>query len=59
MDLATELLHEIKAESRRRFIIIIILIVALLGSNLAWLIAWNLPSKEITNESYELVNGEN
>lgn len=52
-NLATALLHEIKQESRRRFIIIIILIVALVGSNLAWLIAWNLPDKEMT-ESYEL-----
>lgn len=54
-NLATELLREIKQESKRRFIIIMILIAALVGSNLAWLIAWNLPAgKEITTESYEL-----
>lgn len=54
-NLATELLREIKQESKRRFIIIMILIAALVGSNLAWLIAWNLPSdKEVTTESYEL-----
>ena len=55
--LATELLHELKRESRRRFIIILILIVVLTGSNLAWLIAWNLPAEEIS-ESYEL-EGDN
>lgn len=54
-NLATELLREIKQESKRRFIIIMILIAALVGSNLAWLIAWNLPAdKEVTTESYEL-----
>lgn len=52
--LATELLHEIKRESRRRFITIIVLIVALVGSNIAWLIAWNLPSQQIETETYEL-----
>lgn len=57
-NLATALLHEIKQESRRRFIIIIVLIVALVGSNLAWLIAWNLPDKELT-ESYELQGEDN
>lgn len=59
-NLATELLREIKQESRRRFIIILILIVALVGSNLAWLIAWNLPTdKEVTTESYELQGEDN
>lgn len=57
-NLATELLREIKQESRRRFIIILILIVALVGSNIAWLIAWNLPSEEVS-ESYELQGDEN
>ena len=36
--LATEMLHEIKAQSKRWFIISIILLVALVGSNIAWLI---------------------
>lgn len=57
-NLATELLREIKQESRRRFIIILILIIALVGSNIAWLIAWNLPSEEVT-ESYELQGEDN
>ena len=54
ISLASELLHEIKLESRRRFIALIILIVALVGSNVAWLIAWNLPSHEVETEEYEL-----
>lgn len=52
ISLASELLHEIKQESRRRFVTIIILILALVGSNIAWLIAWNLPSHEIETEEY-------
>lgn len=60
MDFATELLHEIKRESRRRFIALIICIVLLFVSNIAWLIAWNLPSKEITStEEYELQGEDN
>ena len=52
-NLATEILHELKAQCRRYYIILIIVIVLLFASNLAWLYAWNLPDKEIT-ESYEL-----
>lgn len=36
--LATEMLHEIKAQSKRWFIISIILLIALVGSNITWLI---------------------
>lgn len=54
--LATEILHELKVESRRRFILLIVTISLLFTSNIAWLIAWNLPSEEAT-ESYDL-NGE-
>jgi len=52
-NLATEILHEIKLESRRNFIMLIIAIVLLFASNIAWLYAWNLPDKQIT-ESYDL-----
>lgn len=52
-NLATEILHEIKLESKRNFIMLIIAIVLLFASNLAWLYAWNLPDKQ-TTESYEL-----
>ena len=51
--LASELLHELKKESQRRFILLIICIVLLFASNLAWLIAWNIPVDKVT-ESYEL-----
>ena len=58
--LATDLLKELKAESRRRFILLIICIVFLFGSNMAWLVAWNLPRvEEETSESYELQGEDN
>ena len=44
-NLATEILHEL--------IMLIIMIVLFFASNLAWLYAWNLPDKEVS-ESYEL-----
>lgn len=52
-NLATEILHELKAESRRRFILLIVTISLLFISNVAWLIAWNLPEDKYA-ESYEL-----
>ena len=51
--LATEILHELKLEARRNFIILIVTVILLFASNIAWLVAWNLPDKEVT-ESYEL-----
>ena len=51
--LATEILHELRVESKRRFIVLIISIVALVLSNMAWLVAWNLPDNTVS-ESYEL-----
>jgi len=52
-NLATEILHEIKLESKRNFIMLIIAIILLFASNIAWLYAWNLPDRQ-TTESYEL-----
>ena len=43
--LATELLHTLKAFIKRLYIVIIILILLLFGSNMVWLYAWNLPSE--------------
>ena len=43
--LATELLHTLKASIKRLYIVIIILILLLFGSNMAWLYAWNIPSE--------------
>ena len=52
-NLATEILHEIKLEAKRNFIMLIIAIILLFASNIAWLYAWNLPDRQ-TTESYEL-----
>ena len=53
--LAVELLHEIKKESQRRFVLLVICIILLFASNMAWLVAWNLPlDSETVTESYEL-----
>ena len=41
--LATELLHTLKTSIKRLYIVIIILILLLFGSNMTWLYAWNLP----------------
>ena len=56
--LATEILHELKAQSKRTFIALIICIILLFASNIAWLVAWNLPDKEVS-ESYELQGEDN
>ena len=52
-NLATELLREIKKESQRRFVLLVICLALLFLSNMAWLVAWNLPREEV-EESYEL-----
>ena len=61
--LATELLHTLKASIKRLYIVIIILILLLFGSNMTWLYAWNLPSEETTisrdnNSNANYINGE-
>lgn len=47
-NLATELLHTLKSSIKRLYVILVILIVLLFGTNMAWLYAWNLPSEEST-----------
>lgn len=63
--LATELLHTLKASIKRLYIVIIILILLLFGSNMAWLYAWNIPSEETTttvtsdnDSNANYINGE-
>lgn len=51
--LATEMLREIKAQTKRWFIISIILLVALVGSNVAWLIHEGQYEAISTDESIE------
>ena len=53
--LASELLHEIKATSRRWFVLFLITLLLLFGTNMAWLYAWNLPVEE-TAVTQELDN---
>lgn len=51
--LATELLKELKAQSKRWFMCFIICLVILFISNMAWLIAWTTPdsSYEVTSDN--------
>ena len=51
--LATEMLREIKAQTKRWFIISIILLVALVGSNIGWLIHEGQYETISTDESIE------
>ena len=54
--LAMELLHELKKSSKRNFIIAIILLIALVLSNLAWLIyesQWDYASETDTIEQQQ------
>lgn len=55
---AFEVLKHEKLNTRRWFIITIICVTLLFVSNMAWLIAWNLPSEEVT-DSYELQGEDN
>ena len=61
--LAMEILHELKATIKRLWITVVILIVLLFGTNLAWLYYWNLPCEETTissdnNSNANYINGE-
>ena len=56
--LATEMLHEIKAQSKRWFIISIILLIALIGSNIGWLI-YESQYEEVTSDETTTVDGGN
>lgn len=53
-NLATELLREVKATCKRWFILFIIALIMLCGTNMAWLYAWSLPTEETTSTSYDI-----
>ena len=53
--LATELLHEIKAQSKRWFILFLVTIILLFISNALWLYAWCLPVEESTTTTQTTV----
>lgn len=42
--LAVELLMQMKTTIKRLFIVVVILIVMLFATNVAWLYCWNLPT---------------
>jgi hypothetical protein len=56
--LAIELLHQVKANSRKWFIAFIIVLVMFFVSNIAWLYAWNLPA-ERTVTTYDADSQDN
>ena len=61
--LAMEMLRELKKSAQHKFIIIIILIIALVGTNLAWLIRENnfetVMEEEETQYMEDLDNAQN
>lgn len=58
--LATELLHLVKAQSKRWFISFIIVLSMLFVSNLVWLYFWCLPAEEVSTEvEQQTDNGDN
>ena len=54
--LATEILHDLKQQSRRYFILSVILIVLIVLTNTVWGIAW---SKHVSNANAYNLNGSN
>lgn len=57
-NLALEILVELKHNIKRLYTIIIILIVLLFVTNIAWLYAWNLPADNTSN-SYDIQSEDN
>ena len=54
-NLATEMLHELKQNSRRWFIIAIVELVLLVGSNIGWLIYESRFEEITTDESTQYI----
>lgn len=71
--LASEVIHEQKVANKRMFVILMVVLAMFFVSNLAWLVAWNLPNyksetitidSEAGNANYigndgDITNGEN
>lgn len=57
-NLALEILSELKHTIKRMYIIVVILIILLFTTNIAWLYAWNLPV-DSTSNSYDLQSEDN
>lgn len=57
-NLALEILGELKHSIKRLYTIILILIILLFATNIAWLYAWNVPN-ETTSNSYDIQSEDN
>lgn len=57
-NLATEMLHEMKMQSKRWFIIAVIELVLLMGSNVCWLI-YESQFEEVTTEEQVIEDIDN
>ena len=56
--LALELLTHMKTTIKRLFIVVIVLLIMLFATNIAWLYCWNLPSEE-GKSSYNIESKDN
>ena len=54
-NLATEMLHELKAQSKRWFIIAIVELVLLVGSNIGWFLYESQFEEITTDESTQYI----
>ena len=57
-NLASEVIHEQKIANKRMFVAFIITLFMFFLSNIAWLIAWNLPDTK-TVQTYEMQGEDN
>lgn len=57
-NLATEMLHEMKMQSKRWFIIAVIELILLVGSNICWLI-YESQFEEVTTEEQVIEDIDN
>lgn len=57
--LTSELIHEVKGNARKWFIIAMALLVVLFASNMAWLYYWNLPDEQVEQIEQDNKDGNN
>lgn len=56
--LALDLLMQMKTTIKRLFIVVIVLLIMLFATNIAWLYCWNLPSED-GESSYNIESQDN
>lgn len=56
--LSLEILMQMKMTIKRLFIVVVILLIMLFATNIAWLYCWNLPSEE-GKSSYNIESQDN